>query len=127
MMADLERRRGLLGGMLQLAVPMHITRLRGLDDDTLCRIATDAATVVGVHGDQLQFGGRRCAETFNALARGLAVLALTAWGGAKFDGMHWCAAPACPGPDAPHPEHTLWRRGLDTRPTIDLALPEEAA
>lgn len=123
---DLQRT--VLRATLALAVPRHMAELRGLDDDTLCRIATNAATVVGTHGDDLQFGGRHCREAFNHLARGLAAAALTAWGGITWQGLHWCTRPGCPGPDpAHHPEHTLWRRATEPRAVVDLPLPEEAA
>ncbi|RXS78887.1 hypothetical protein EST92_19845 [Streptomyces sp. TM32] len=80
---------------LTLAVPLHMVELHGLSPDRLAGIASDAATTIGSHGDALQFGGKHCAEAFNALARGLAAAALTADGGADFAGHHWCADPRC--------------------------------
>lgn len=120
-----DMQRTVLRTTLALAVPMHIAELDGLPPDVLTGIATRAATTVGTHGDDLQFGGRHCAEAFNALARGLAVAALTAWGGVTWEGMRWCRVPRCPGPDGPHPEHTLWQRTAETRPVVDLPLSEE--
>lgn len=80
---------------LALAVPMHIVELHGLPAERLAAIASNAATTIGSHGDSLQFGGKHCATTFNALARGLAATALTAAGGVDFLDLHWCADPHC--------------------------------
>jgi hypothetical protein len=43
------------------------------------------------------YGGKHCAEAFNALARGLAALAYQP-GGVKYAGLHWCVEehPGCP-------------------------------
>lgn len=93
---------GVLVETLRLAVPMHMDELRGLPHDVLVGIARQSAVTVGSHGDALQFGGRHCAEAFNALARGLAVAALTAWGGVTFRGLHWCHVPTCRDRHSPH-------------------------
>ena len=118
---------------LALAVPMHMAELARLSDDQLAAIASSAATVIGTHGDDLQFGGKHCAEAFNALARGLAAAALVADGGVDFQplGLHWCPDPGCRarsryehadiGPDdqlPPLPEEPA------SRPVVDLHLPE---
>ncbi|WP_158676932.1 hypothetical protein [Wenjunlia vitaminophila] len=84
---------------LALAVPLHMHELRGQSPATLAGIASAAADVVGSHGDDLQYGGRHCARTFNSLARGLAAAALTAQGGVTWRGMHWCQTPGCRTPD----------------------------
>jgi hypothetical protein len=65
----------LLASTLQLAVPPHIHELAGLDTEQLREAADGCADPVVAHGDDLRFGGPRCAAAFNALARGLAVLA----------------------------------------------------
>lgn len=80
---------------LRLAVPMHVVEMQHLEPHHLTAIASNSATVVGSHGDALQFGGKHCAKAFNALARGLAAAALTAQGGVDFIGLHWCADPRC--------------------------------
>ncbi|ONK13258.1 hypothetical protein [Streptomyces sp. MP131-18] len=85
---------------LQLAVPLHREELRDLPSEQLLAIASNAATVLGSHGDALQFGGKHCREAFNALARGLAAAALTADGGVTWLGAHWCADPSCHNPNA---------------------------
>ena len=72
---------------------MH--ELTRLTPSSLTAIATRSAEIIGTHGDDLQYGGKHCAQTFNALARGLAVAALTADGGVDFDGLHWCHIPNC--------------------------------
>ena len=83
---------------LQLAVPLHIDALRDRTDDQRVAIASRCATTISSHGDALQFGGRHCAEAFNALAEGLAVAAYLP-GGVTFAGvLHWCTVPheGCP-------------------------------
>jgi hypothetical protein len=97
---------------LRLAVPLHMLELRQLTARERAEIARACAATVASHGDDLQFGGRHARDAFNALARGLAAAALTAWGGVTFAGVHWCTVPSCPGPDADHPRYA------------DLALPE---
>lgn len=116
-------RRTVMRETLRLAVPMHMVELEGLPADMLTGIATAAAVTVGTHGDDLQFGGKRCAATFNSLARGLAAAALTAWGGVTWEGLHWCAIPGCSDPHGPHPEPTCWHRRLESRPVVELPLP----
>lgn len=82
---------------LQLAVPLQMWELRHCDDQQRVAMAAAAADVVASHGDDLQFGGRHCAEAFNALARGLAIGAHQP-GGITFRGLHWCtsAHEGCP-------------------------------
>lgn len=80
---------------LRLAVPMHMEELRCFTPEHRAEIASRCATVLGSHGDALQFGGKHCREAFNALARGLAAAALTAPGGVDLLGGHWCADPSC--------------------------------
>lgn len=84
---------------LRLAVPLHMTELQHLPVEHLLAMAACDAETVGTHGDDLQYGGRHCREAFNALARGLAVLALTTWGGVTWQGLHWCRNPVCRDPD----------------------------
>ena len=90
-----DHQRMVLRETLRLAVPMHMVELTGLPPDALTAIATRSADILSTHGDDLQYGGKHCAQTFNALARGLAVAALTADGGVDFAGQHWCATPGC--------------------------------
>jgi hypothetical protein len=80
---------------LALAVPMHMVELHDLPAERLAAVASAAAITIGSHGDTLQYGGKHCAEAFNALARGLAAAALIADGGVDFCGLHWCADPHC--------------------------------
>lgn len=99
-----DTRRVVLLETLRLAVPMHIVELDGLPLETLLAISHQCAVTVGTHGDDLQFGGKHTRDAFNALARGLAVAALVAWGGVTYEGLHWCAKPGCSTPDADHPQ-----------------------
>lgn len=97
----------LLAASLQLAVPMHLWELADLDPDRIRDLAPDCAQTIAEHGDDLQYGGPACAKTFNALARGLALLAHCP-GGVTFAGLHWCttAHPHCPNrPAPPEEEH----------------------
>jgi hypothetical protein len=58
--------------------------------DEVTDIASVAAERIGSHGDELQYGGKHCAEAFDALAAGLAAASF-APGGVDFLGAHWCA------------------------------------
>ncbi|MFJ9378940.1 hypothetical protein [Streptomyces sp. NPDC101455] len=91
---------------LALAVPFHMIELANQSPEQLVAIASTSVSVIGPKGDALQFGGQKgaAAEAFNALARGLAAVALTAWGGVTFAGEHWCSVLGCPGADADHPQ-----------------------
>lgn len=91
---------------LRLAVPLHITELAERPVEQLLAMAARDAETVGTHGDDLQYGGKHCAPAFNALARGLAIAALTAWGGVTWHGLHWCRTPGCanPGDVDAHPQ-----------------------
>lgn len=94
--ADAEERRrcdGPLLGMLELAVPMWIDRLRTVPADDRITEARGLAQVIASKGDVLQFGSKKKgeqAEVFNACAKGLAALAFQP-GGVKFCGIHWDA------------------------------------
>lgn len=80
---------------LAAAVPIRIAELMRLPpqlrNSTGSAWAAAGVDAVACHGDTLQFGGRRgeAATVFNALARGVAALAL-APGGVCFAGQHWC-------------------------------------
>lgn len=80
----------ILRASLEAAVPIAIHDLRYHTWEELQRLASESSTVIASHGDDLQFGGKKCASTFAALARGLAALAY-APGGVTFLGLHWCA------------------------------------
>lgn len=83
---------------LQLAVPLHIDELRNRDDQQRIAVARRCADVVASHGDDLQYGGKRCAAAFNALALGLAAAAYQPGGVTFAQTLHWCTAPheGCP-------------------------------
>jgi hypothetical protein len=95
-------RHALMTTHLQMAVPLEIERLRGADPATLRQLAADAAHEIHERGDVLQYGGPGASQTMAALTRALAVLALTAWGGVTFAGLHWCADWTCHDRDAHH-------------------------
>jgi hypothetical protein len=90
-----EHQRMVLRETLRLAVPLHMVELRDRPAWILAAVASDAATTIGSQGDVLLFGGKGCAQAFNALARGLAAAALTAEGGVDYLGLHWCRLPNC--------------------------------
>ena len=82
--------RDLLVIALSAAVPLHIHELQGVDETEMVRIAHTCVDEVASRGDSLMFRSRKgaSAEAFNALARGLAILA-HAPGGVEFLGQHW--------------------------------------
>lgn len=86
----------LLALSLQAAVPLYIAELQAFEGETRWVQAqawrVRAVEEVAHRGDVLQYGGGKkgeAARVFNALARGLAVLA-HAPGGVLFAGIHWC-------------------------------------
>lgn len=79
----------LLVTALLTAVPLWITELEHQPPDTRAEIAHTLADQLGAHGDALLFGGKQCAPTFNALAKGIALAAFTP-GGITCFGYHWC-------------------------------------
>lgn len=86
----LSGREDLLVGLLETAVMMEADNLSRMAWRDVQGFASAAASTIGSHGDDLQFGGKHCAPTFAALARGLAALSF-APGGVTFLGAHWCA------------------------------------
>lgn len=87
-MTDEPHYRELLRIALQAAVPLHTQTLIDLPFGVLQRITTECAQIVASKGDVLMYGGRGCAEAFNALARGIAALSFQP-GGVTFLGDHW--------------------------------------
>lgn len=75
---------------LAAAVPLHIAEIRDWTPEQRAERAHDVAPLIASHGDDLLFGGPRCAETFNALALGMACLAF-APGGVKLFGLEFTA------------------------------------
>lgn len=78
---------------LQVAVPMQILKLGLADPETLPAIARECADVVAAHGDDILYRSARRGDTavaFNALAKGLAVLAFSP-GGVEFAGLRFRA------------------------------------
>lgn len=84
-----EQRLATLLTTLELAVPMHIAEVRTHSEEWRAGEARRCADVIAAHGDHLQFGGKYCAATFNAVARGLALGACQP-GGVTYHGKHWC-------------------------------------
>jgi hypothetical protein len=80
--------REILGLSLDVAVTIEIDRMRRLALDEVLDIARASSDVVAAHGDDLQFGGKHCRETFVALARGLAAASFVP-GGIRFLGRRW--------------------------------------
>lgn len=78
----------LLQTSLQAAVPLWIMEISSWSVERRMESARECADVVAAHGDDLQYGGKHCAETFNKLALGLACLAYVP-GGVRFLGDHW--------------------------------------
>jgi hypothetical protein len=98
MREEFETKSTLLGGMLEVAVPLRIAEIEragGPSEQDLAEARSFAPTL-GEKGDVLQFGGRKgeAADLFNRLARALAVLAFCP-GGVTFLGTRYEARP-CP-------------------------------
>lgn len=73
---------------LDAAVPLWIEKLREVPVASRIERARGLADIIASKGDVLQFGGKGCAEAFNALAESLACLAFQP-GGVRFMGRHW--------------------------------------
>jgi hypothetical protein len=86
---DLLADHPLLEMMLPVAVLIALEEIAQLTDTERERRASESATTIGSHGDDLMFGGRHTSDAFAALARALAVLAHQP-GGVTFAGLHWC-------------------------------------
>lgn len=77
---------------LAIAVPLRIAEVRAWTTDRRLATARTCADVIGAHGDDLQFGGKHCADAFNKLALGIACCAFQP-GGIKFLDDHYEAQP----------------------------------
>jgi hypothetical protein len=79
---------------LQAAVPLWVQRFRDEKRtlDEVIAIGRECGDTVAQKGDVLQFGGKGCAEAFNALAQGLAASSFVP-GGVTFLGLHWESKP----------------------------------
>ena len=86
---DRDPKMSLLADTLEVSVFMVIQDLKTRSLDDIQAIARESAAVVAEHGDDLQFGGKHCASTHAALARGIAALSF-APGGVSAFGAHWC-------------------------------------
>jgi hypothetical protein len=75
---------------LSAAVPLHIEEIRDWTPEQRMEKAQGLAGIIAHKGDQLLYGGPDCAETFNALALGLACLAYVP-GGVKLFGLEFQA------------------------------------
>lgn len=82
--------RGKLKLTLQALVPLAMFELAGTTFEQRQAAAAGASRVIGEHGDDLMFGGRRGPDALNAVVRALAVLAYQP-GGVTFAGLHFCA------------------------------------
>lgn len=79
-----------LGVALEVAVPLRIEEIRDWTHEQRAERASDVATIIASHGDDLLYGGKNCANAFNALALGLACLAFSP-GGVKLFGLDFQA------------------------------------
>jgi hypothetical protein len=110
MSRDLEQRANILLESLRLAVPLWVLEFQAdpaLKDRVLSDMRTysaragqgkpvgeneyqtSIAEMIAAHGDDLVFGGKHCAATFNSLAKGIALTALVADGGICFMDLRW--------------------------------------
>jgi hypothetical protein len=81
---------------------MSLHRMRDWSDRECASIGRELADTIAAHSDDLMYGGKHCAETFNALADALAVGA-RAPGGVFFRGLHWCIGSGHYGIEAEQP------------------------
>ncbi|WP_063044971.1 hypothetical protein [Nocardia pseudovaccinii] len=72
-------------------IPMWIVEVRAWSDEKIQREASAAAEVIGSHGDDLQYGGKKRGPALNAVAKAFALLA-RAEGGITGLGVHACLA-----------------------------------
>lgn len=86
----------LLGGLLSVAVPVEIDRMRYMTEVTgeeyRLETAHKAARWIAEHGGNVLYQGHKpgdSARAFAVLARGLAAAAFQP-GGVTFAGIHWC-------------------------------------
>lgn len=91
--ADHERRiMDLLSVLLECSVNLRMLELAKLNPKDLWeqfRSRREYLTEqIAAHGDDLQFGGKHCASTFNALAEAISYGAFVP-GGITFLGQHW--------------------------------------
>lgn len=77
---------------LQAAVPLWIHDVRDWTFERRAAAAAASSQIIAEHGDDLMFGGKHAADTFNGLALGLACAAYSP-GGITFLGDHWEATP----------------------------------
>jgi hypothetical protein len=82
-----------LAEMMQMAVPLHIIRLKekGGPDAEDMKKAQETSNILGEHGDILLFGGGKkgeVADQFNRTAHAIAVLAFCP-GGVEVFGSHF--------------------------------------
>jgi len=73
---------------LDAAVPLWMLEVADWSWERRQAEAQRCSQVIAEKGDVLQFGGKGCAEAFNATALGLAIGAY-APGGITFNGRHW--------------------------------------
>ena len=86
----MSQNRELLRICLQAAVPLRIAEIASWPAQRRIETARAQATVIASHGDDLLYGGKHCADTFNAMALGLACMAY-APGGVTFLDDHYIA------------------------------------
>lgn len=78
----------LLAIALQSAVPLWQMTVAHWPDWLIQQEAEAASQMIATKGDELLYGGKQCAETFNQVAKGLAILSLCPGGISAF-GSHW--------------------------------------
>lgn len=83
---------GVLLAGLEVAVPLEIDALRWTGEEHRAWLAHSGRLnpAIAEGGDDLLYGGARCAESFTRLARALALLAYQP-GGVMFGPLAWCA------------------------------------
>jgi len=82
----------LLKSALSVSVPLYAMQLREQPIEDLLKLAQECAETIAHHDDNILFRSSKvgdAAKAFNALAKGIAVLAIVAPGGVEVFGQKW--------------------------------------
>lgn len=77
---------------LKVAVPLWAAQMSTWEPRRLVRVARECCDTIASHGDDILYQSKHRGDTakaFNALAQGIAVLAMQP-GGVTVFGVHWC-------------------------------------
>lgn len=81
-----------LNVFLQMAVPMWVEKVRNYSEDQMLKRRSACANIISGQGDVILYGSKkkgRCANAFNHLAEGIAILSVIAEGGVEAFGTKY--------------------------------------